>query len=67
MKCNQCIKKDVCKNYIHNCDKACSHFLGIKGVWELMSKGMNDSVYITDKFVNMYGEDEIFNTEPTVL
>lgn len=61
MKCNQCIKKDVCKNYIHNCDKACSHFLGIKGVWELLSRGMNDSAYVTDKMVKMYGEKAVFD------
>lgn len=60
MKCNQCVKKDVCKNYIANSDNACSHFLGIKGVWELMSRHLDDSATVTDKFVKMYGEKAVF-------
>ncbi len=67
MKCNQCVKKDVCKNFIHNCDNACSHFLGIRGIWQAISEQMNDSAYVTDKFVDMYGETEVFSTESTVL
>ena len=67
MKCNQCIKKDVCKHYINNCNNACSHFLGIKGVWELLSRGMNDSAYVTDKMVKMYGEQAVFDKEADLL
>lgn len=63
MKCNKCAKQDTCKYYIKNCDKPCSHYLGLKGIWELMSKSMNDSAYVTDKFVNMYGEEAVFDRE----
>lgn len=66
MKCTQCVKKDVCKYYIPNSNNACTHFLGIKGVWELLSQNMSDSVYVTDKFVKMYGEEAIFDDERSV-
>ena len=67
MKCNKCIKQDTCKYYIRNNDTSCSHYIGLKGVWELLSRGMNDSAYVTDKFVNMYGEQAVFDKEADLL
>ena len=67
MKCNKCLKQDTCKYYIKNCDKPCSHYLGLKGIWELLSRGMNDSAFVTDKFINMYGEQAVFDKEADLL
>lgn len=61
MKCDKCIKMDTCKHYIRGNETSCSHYLGIKGVWELMSKHLNDSAAVTDKFINMYGEQAVFD------
>ena len=63
MKCDKCLKQDTCKYYIRNNDVPCSHYFGLKGVWELMTRYLDNSEAVTDNFVKMYGEKAVFDKE----